>query len=334
MKVAAAAALFLAAAALAAAGAAAWLGSRDPLASLPREGAEAPRAVEELVERREGRLLTSVTLETSGVGTVRFFVSRPEPSPGRVPVMGVAAGQRTGVEALSLFGDPGPNAVVWYRWPFPPELRCGWSMIRRGRALRRAAISVPGQLDAALRWASRQPWADPGRVSLHGYSLGSLVVPAAQRLVQARGGAVGWTVLAYGGAPLREVIEANRSVRRSWGRPLVGAAAALLLRPVEPSAHLPELRGTFLVLGGKDDPVVPPAAAERMRRLAPEPCTAILFEGAHVGVGEDRRKLLERVVAASRSWLVAEGAIDPPAGAGSPPWHDPGARIAPCSASG
>jgi hypothetical protein len=294
-------------------GLAGWLRLRDPVGALPREVTGDLSGVEEVIELTRGRLLTRVRLEGSAVGTVRFFVSRPDPLPtGRVPLMVVVPGRRTGSEALSLLGDLGPNAVVWFEWPFPPDLRWGRGLARRIPGLYRNALSVPGQLNAVLRWASQQGWVERDRVSLLGFSLGALVVPAAQRLSQEDGGPIGWTVLAYGGAPIGAVLEANPSVRASWIRPAVPLAADLLLRPIEPSVHLPELRGRFLLLGGRADPSIPFDAAERMRQLTPPPRTIILFEGEHIGVAAKKRKLLDPVVAASKSWLVDQGAIEPP----------------------
>jgi hypothetical protein len=93
--------------------------------------------------------------------------------------------------------------------------------------------------------------------------------------------------------------------------PGVRVAVDLLLRPIEPSLHLPHLRGRFLLLGGRADPSIPFDAAERMRELTPHPRTIILFEGEHIGVGAAKRNVLDPVVAASKSWLVDQGAIEP-----------------------
>jgi dienelactone hydrolase len=290
----------------------AWLRFRDPLAALPREAARDLPRVEDVLERKQGRLLTRVTLEGSVVGTVRFFVSRPDPTrTARVPLIVVVPGRRTAVEALSVLGDVGPNAVIWFVWPFPPDLRWARDLPPRIAGLRRDALSVPGQLEAVLGWARQQPWVDAERVSLLGFSLGALVVPAAQRLSQEQGEPVRWTVLAYGGAPIGALLAEIPGVRDSWLRPGIRVAADLLLRPLEPSLHLPHLRGRFLLLGGTADPSVPLDAAERMRELTPHPRTIILFEGEHIGVAAAKRKLLAPVVAATKSWLVEQGAIEP-----------------------
>jgi hypothetical protein len=80
---------------------------------------------------------------------------------------------------------------------------------------------------------------------------------------------------------------------------------------VEPSEHLPRLRGRFLVLRGGRDRLIAPAAADRLAELTPEPRTVIVIEGDHMGLGPGRKKLLAQVIAVSRAWMVEHGAIAP-----------------------
>jgi hypothetical protein len=49
-----------------------------------------------------------------------------------------------------------------------------------------------------------------------------------------------------------------------------------------------------------------------MGALTPEPRTIVRVEGDHMDVGPDRWTLLARVADVSRSWLIEQGAIDPP----------------------
>lgn len=290
---------------------AAWLRLRDPIAALPRETTADLRSFEQRGENREDRLIANVLLQGSEVGPIRFLVSMPDRMPSeRVPLMIIIAGRRATAETLWLLGDVGPNAVIWFEWPFPRGVRWGRELPRQLPELYRLTLAVPGQVDAVLGWASQQPWVDPDRISLLGFSLGSLVVPAAQRLAEERGMTIGWTVLAYGGAPIGELVQANPRIQ-PWLRPVVGAIVDLLLRPIEPAHHLPELEGQFLLLGGRDDETIPLQAAERMRALTPPPRTVVLFEGVHLGLQEERRALLDDVVTVSMSWLVEHGAIEP-----------------------
>ncbi len=163
----------------------------------------------------------------------------------------------------------------------------------------------------AVRLAG-QGWADPQRISLLAFSLGALAAPAAQRLAELRGRAIGWTALAYGGSPIGALLAANPYLKPSWAAPILSRIADLVLRPVEPGEHLPHLRGRFLVVGGRDDSFVPEEAARRMRDLAPEPKTIVLLEGGHMGVGADRQALLAEIIAVTTRWLADEKAVNPP----------------------
>jgi dienelactone hydrolase len=268
-----------------------------------------------------------VVLDGQAVGRIRFVVSLPEPMPpGRVPLVVVLAGLRGGSDGIRhlsrVVGDPGMNAFIGYDWPLPTREPGLGDVLIRLPSWRRNVLSVPGQVDAILVWALQQRWADPSRVSLLGYSLGGFAVPAAQRLAELRGVAVRCTILAYAGAPIGAVIAGHPKAGPRWARAMLGAGADLLLRPMEPSLHLPHLRGQFLVLGAASDRLIARSAAARMEALTPAPRTIVHIEGDHMGIGRDRWKLLARVVDVSRSWLVQQGAIDPPQGV--PPVEPPG----------
>ncbi|HEX9400471.1 MAG TPA: hypothetical protein VF912_10200 [Anaeromyxobacter sp.] len=287
----------------------------DPLAALPREATSRVAVVEEALEPWQGRTLLHVALEGEAVGRVRFVVSLPDPMPpGRLPLVVILGGLRGGSDSIreiaNVSGDPGPNAFVGYDWPLPSREPGTGEIVRRLPEFRRKVLTVPGQVDAILAWASRQAWADPDRVSLLGFSLGAFVVPAAQRLAQDRGASVRWTILGYAGAPIGAVIAGHPKAGPPWIRPALGTAADLLLRPVEPSHHLPHLRGRFLVLRAANDRLIVRAAAERFAELTPEPRTVVRIEGDHMGLG-DKWKLLAHVIDVSRSWLLEQGAIDP-----------------------
>lgn len=295
--------------------AAAWLQSRDPVTALPRADSTIT-VTEDRRERWEGRTLHHVSLHCGEPGRARFVVSLPEPMPGGpIPIVVVLGGLGSGSDSLreitAVSGDPGPSAFIGYDWPLPMREPGVAQIVLRVPEFRRGVLAVPAQVDAILSWASSQPWADPGRVSLLGFSLGAFVVPATQRLVQQRGASVRWTVLGYAGAPIGAVIAAHPNAGPRWLRPILGAGADLLLHPVEPSLHLPHLRGRFLVLAAGDDRLIERAASRRLAELTPEPRTVIELAGDHMGVGPDRRKLLARVIDVSRAWLVDQGAIEP-----------------------
>jgi pimeloyl-ACP methyl ester carboxylesterase len=240
-------------------------------------------------------------------------ISLPEPRPAeKLPVVMVLGGLATGENNIRHIARGGANAIVGYDWPIPTRLPQGWELLLQAPDLYDRALRVPGQIAAALEWLAGQDWADPARVSVLGFSLGTLAAPAAERLAQARGLSIGWTALAYGGSPVGALLASNPFLKPRWAAPCLAFAADLLFRPVEPAEHLPFLRGRFLLVGGSNDAFVPAAAAQRMRDLTPEPKTVVLLEGGHMGVGANQLALLEEIILVTRTWLVEQQAINPP----------------------
>jgi hypothetical protein len=293
---------------LAAGGGILWLLLRDPLAALPK-----PDPAPALLARRdafgETRLRSFVRLGTETLGPVGLVVDRPIPFRDRLPVIVVLGGLGTAARNIDWIREPGENALVGYDWPIPTAMPNGLDLLAAAPDLYRSALAIPGQIQTAMAWAAAQDWADPDRISLLGFSLGALAAPAAQRLGPV---APGWTVLAYGGTPLGPLIAANPHLEPRWIAPLLSLAADLMLRPLEPGAHLPHLSGRFLVLEGAVDEFVPAAAAARFRDLTPDPKRVVAFPGGHMGVGPSQIELLEQIIAESRAWLIAQGAANPP----------------------
>jgi pimeloyl-ACP methyl ester carboxylesterase len=289
-----------------------WLALRDPIAALPRAGGKAV-ATGVTPQTRDGRVLQHVVLEAPGVGRIGLAISLPDPLPPRpLPIVMVLGGLATGERNISHIPGSGENAIVGYDWPIPTRLPQGWALLRQAPEFYDRALSVPGQIAAALDWIAGQGWADAGRVSLLGFSLGALAAPAAARLAERDGRAIGWTALAYGGSPVGALLASNPYLKPRWAAPYLALAADLLFRPVEPAEHLPHLASRFLLVGGRDDTFVPEAAARRMRDLAPEPKTIVLLEGDHMGVGANQQALLAQIVDVTTRWLAEQEAINPP----------------------
>jgi hypothetical protein len=289
-----------------------WLGVRDPLAALPR-ATENPVATEFAAELRNGRTLQHVVLHAPGAGRIGLAISLPDPLPKRrLPIVMVLGGLATGERNIRHVPGGGDNAIVGYDWPIPAPLPRGWEFVREAPDLYKLVLCVPGQIATALDWLAGQDWADPDRISLLGFSLGALAAPAAQRLAELRGRTIGWTALAYGGSPIGALLVANPYMKPRWAAPILSRVADLVFQPIEPSEHLPHLRGRFLVVGSRDDAFVPEAAAQRMRDLAPEPKTIILIGGGHMGAGADRQALLAEIIAMTTRWLADEKAVNPP----------------------
>jgi hypothetical protein len=301
-------ALFAAALLLAAA---LWWFVPDPLDHLPAP----PGEITVLHEQRMAmgaRELRYVTLDAGRAGEARIVVSLPRDiEPGeRLPVVMLLGGLARGDDNLAALPPPGRNIVIGYDWPVTVLMPQGMDLVRAAADQYGDALAIPGQVTATLRWARAQGWADGERFSLVGFSFGALAAPAAQRLAAREGIGIGWTVLGYGGAPIAEIVRTHPLVSPRWVQAPLGLAAAVLLRPIEPSHHLPRLEGRFLVLEGEDDELIPAAARARMTALTPEPMTHIAFDGHHMGVGRHQQALLAEITETTLTWLREQGAVE------------------------
>ena len=64
---------------------------------------------------------------------------------------------------------------------------------------------------------------------------------------------VGWTIIAYGGAPLGALLAADPNMKPAWLGVALAPLVDLVSHSLEPTVHLPRLSGKFLVLEGRDD---------------------------------------------------------------------------------
>ena len=283
----------------------------DSLAALPQGGGSAI-VTSHQASRGDGRLIQQHTIEDSALGRIGLVVSLPDPLPDRpLPILVVLGGLGTGLRTIRQAPPMGDNVVVGYDWPIPRKLSGGIDLFRQAPGLYDRVIRAPGQIAAVVEWVAGQPWAERERISLLGFSLGAVIAPAAQRVLESRGLRVGWTVLAYGGANIANLVEHHPKTGPDWARPAVGWLAERLFRPLDPAEHLPYLSGRFLVIGGADDGLIPKPSAQLMQDLVPEPKTVVLLDGRHMGVGKAQTALSRRILQVTEDWLVDQGAVNP-----------------------
>ncbi len=283
----------------------------DSLAALPHGGGPTTTTSHQALHK-DGRLIQQYTIEDSALGRIGLVVSLPDPLPDRpLPILVVLGGLGTGLKNIRYVPPAGDNVVVGYDWPIPRKLPRGIDLFWQAPGLYDRVFRVPGQIATVVEWVAGQPWAERERISLLGFSLGAVAVPAAQRLLELRGLRVGWTVLAYGGANVANFLEHHPKIRPDWARPVIGWLAERLFRPLDPAEHLPHLSGRFLVIGGTDDGLIPKHSAQLMQDLVPEPKTVLLLNGQHMGVGKAQTALLSQILQVTEDWLVDQGAVNP-----------------------
>jgi hypothetical protein len=257
-------------------------------------------------QQEAGRKIQHVTLADPRLGKIGFAISLPETeSEGRLPVVFVLGALGSGQHSVGLIQSPGAAAIVGYDWPHLPN-RFGLHEIV---SMRELALAIPSRMSAISRWTLAQPWADSGRVTLIGFSLGAIAAPAAEQMMQAQGTDVRWTVLADGGAPISAVVAGDQQIQPPWLRRFAALVAESLFRPVDPALHVSHLSGHFLLISSAADTTIPRAASERLEELAPQPKQMIQLPGGHVGTSGAKLELLNAAVVATRRWLTSQGAI-------------------------
>ncbi len=288
-----------------------WLYQRDLLASLPQPqfGLSAEQTP---LAPQHHRHIEHVILRSDTLGDIGLAISLPDPLPKeKLPILIVLGGLGTGENNIRYVTNAGNNAIIGYDWPMPVRFYSGIGFLTQMPDLYSRLMTIPAQVVSALDWIATQPWADTQRISLLGFSLGALGAPVIQDMAAHDGKSIGWTILAYGGAPFGEMFAANPHIKPVWMRMVLGPLIDVLLRPLEPAQHLPHLSSHFLVLEGRDDSLIPETARDRLREEVPEPKTVIVFEGNHMGVGPDKMALLQKIIDASKKWLVENGAVNP-----------------------
>ncbi len=286
---------------------------RDPMPLLDR--GIVPLATASTLEERlatgSGEPRRVLLIELTGVepGPLKIAVSLPADAGGRLPVLVVLGGLEVGRDSLRYIRVQGRNALVAVEYPRSPTYWYEGTPILKLYRVREAALAMPQQVASLLAWLREQPWADPERVTLLGYSFGAFFVPACARVAAVHGLAPRSLVMAYGGAGLPEVFEANLPLRPRILQWAVARLLSTVLHPMEPALHLPRLRGDALFVTGLRDAKVPLASARLMQSLKPEPKTVIDLDSSHMG--PDKPELTAEIVRRSREWLIARGSMSP-----------------------
>jgi hypothetical protein len=158
-----------------------WWNVSTAVSFLPRSST-VTELVELQAEHRNRRILQHICLFDKTLGDINFEISLPDPLPQRkLPLVLVMGGLGTGEHTVRFVEGAGYNAIVGYDWPLPTRRPKNLG-IGQLIALHERALSIPGQVSAVLRWSATQSWCDPKRVSVLGFSLGAIIVPAVDRI--------------------------------------------------------------------------------------------------------------------------------------------------------
>ena len=259
------------------------------------------------------RIIQQYAIDDSGLGIINIAVSFPNPMPSHpLPVLFILGGLETGFDSVQHVSDIGDNILVGYNWPINSKLPKGISILTEFPSIYKGIYKSPGQIAKAIEWVSNQSWAEKEKISLLGFSIGAIASPAVQHIIENRGLTnIGWTVFAYGGTNIGQLVNSNPNIKPRWAKPLFGWIIQLLFNPIDPKEHLEYISGNFLLINGKDDEFIPKESSSLMQKLTPSPKNIILLDGKHMGVGEKQKELLSIIIKETRMWLKQNGAINP-----------------------
>lgn len=236
-------------------------------------------------ETPHGQLTEHLTLTSSSGLQVIARLIRAEDHSGRLPVLLVLGGHRTGSDAVDLFGDVGARAVVGIDYPYdgPEKVRGVRQTLGAIPPARRAFLdTVPG-VSLVIDWLEGQPWVDAKRIIIVGGSLG---VPFAATAA-ARDPRIAGAMLVHGAADNRLWLEAQvaRRIDQRWlHHPLSVVLHWLAYGPVHDTGrHVAQIapRPT-LIIGARNDERTPAGQAELLYELAGEPRRLRWTEGMHI----------------------------------------------------
>ncbi len=216
---------------------------------------------------------------------VRFRVIRDDSAEAPLPVMVVLGGQRTGSDAVDLFGDVGARAVVGIDYPYdgPQRVRGFSQTVSAIAPARQGFLDTVPATSLVLDWVLEQPWADRDNIIIVGGSLG---VPFAAR-VAARDERFTAALLVHGAANNRLWLEVQISRRiesRLLNVPLSYVVHWLAYGPeLNTSEHVAAITPRpLVVIGARNDERTPAGEAQLLYDLAGEPKRLRYSEGLHI----------------------------------------------------
>ena len=257
------------------------------------------------------RKIKKVKLLHSYLGDINLSISFPQNYSTEVlPVLFILGGVETGLKSVKHVSDIGNNILVGFDWPISDDDLESKEIIPNLGVLYKKIFYSPKQAAVAIEWISEQNWAED-RISLLGFSIGSIVAPSVQRLLENRKNVkVKFTVLAYGGTNIGLLINSNPYIKPKWLKPFLGWFIQIIFNPIDPKENLPHISGNFLIINGKEDKLIPLKSSLLMQELTPLPKKIIILDGKHMGVGKQQKELLNTITENTRKWLIENDAIN------------------------
>ncbi len=253
----------------------------------------------------------TITLFSQKSDTIRAIISFPPRKIEKpLPVVTILGGLEIGRKNFSFIPDPGDNILIIYMYPYSPEYWYEGHALQEVPRIRNGILNVPAQITELSRWVQKQSWCDTSRVSLLGYSFGSLFLPAVERLAARHNVRSGPMILAYGGVDIEMLLYENLRVKPLWLRRFSAWLAATAIYTVDPLHHAPRMHGDIYIINGTEDSQIPDASWKKLQNLVPSPDKIDILPGA--GHMHPRKpELTAKLVRMSRAWLKEKGVLNP-----------------------
>lgn len=228
---------------------------------------------------------TLALVSSSGL-EVAMRVRRPLEADGKLPVLLVLGGERTGKDAVDLGGVPDGVAYAAIDYPYhgDRDLNGFWRTAGALPDIQRAFLDTPPALSLAISWLTQQDWVDANHIEIVGVSLG-VPFAAVSGALDKRLSRV-W--LLHGGADNLEWIDhaGREDIKNDTLRRWVARGALLLVRgsSFETTRWIPEIAPRPLVIvAAKDDDFVPRKAVEPFIAAADSKHVELIWtEGLHI----------------------------------------------------
>ncbi len=262
-----------------------------------------------LVKEEERFNTYVVVLKHPQLNKIQLKVREPKAG-GRYPILFMSTGLQTGMNAIDLIHFEEPVIVAAFDYP----MKTSGSAVEIVSSLLSSLLTMHGQLVVAFKWLSQQPNVRADRFNVLNVSLGSFVVPLAQRIASAAGLQFYSTIFAFGGADPATVIlpEVERIVGDG---PLntteynqVVTALSTASDFLDSRRHLPYLSGRFLVIEGLQDTIVPHASTQALYEGLPHPKTLIQLDVPHIN--DDRPDIILKTSQVIKTWLKENAVFD------------------------
>ena len=267
--------------------------------------------VSDVQTRDKKYLYRDIKLSHVTVGDISISTRRPLLSLSKkLPVIFMSTGFHVGKQTTQLVGDVGENVLASFDYglnglkqeielinKYSKQIEKNGSLDAKNKMLKLvkkiigdlpshidAIKKMPVQIATTLFWLKNQSNVDANRINLVAVSMGTQVMPLAQRIFEFHGGKIFASVLGYGGADVALIVE--EILAKKLGRHELKVTQMIiraLMNGYDSKDHLPHLRSKFhLIVNAYDEEIFTTASIMQLEKLTPVNKEIIWTGGGHI----------------------------------------------------